>query len=227
MGEEKQSAGELFDKRVEDYDSFVHSTVIGYDDILESLKQIAKIFVKTDKPAILDLGVGSGNSALALLEDFPNASLTGYDVSQKMVEKTRERFKKFDYTGVCDNAVNIGFENKFDLVISSIVLHHLSDEDKQRTYKKIFNALKVGGVFVLADVMVASSKKLNEHLHEKWSKFIAFKRGEEYRDKILGLDQEHHQYAALNDNQKFLQQAGFKTEVFYRNLNSAIVIGFK
>lgn len=227
MAEKKISTGELFDGRAEDYDHFVNSTVIGYSEILESLRQIAKLYAGSESPAILDLGIGSGNSTAAVLENFPKAAVTGCDLSPKMIEKTRERFGKYNYTGVCGNAADINYKEKFDLVISSLALHHLKDADKRKTYGKIFDALKPNGFFILADIMLPSDKKLNTHLHEKWGLFIAYKRGEEYRDYIFGLDGAHHQYAALNDNLKYLQQAGFRTEIYYRNLNSAIIICFR
>ncbi len=224
----QEDTAELFDARVEDYDSFAHAAIIDYDDIINSIKDIARLYLKkSSKPKVLDLGTGTGNSSLAILEVFPHARLTGLDVSQKMVERIRERMKRFDYRAICGDVLGIKFKGEFDLAISSIVYHHLDDRSKARGYKKVFNALKKGGLFILADIMVAGEKKLNEMLTDKWSGFIEYKRGAEYRDGIFALDGHHHQYAALNDNLKYLKAAGFRTEVYLRKLNSAVICAFK
>ncbi|MFH1664388.1 MAG: class I SAM-dependent methyltransferase [archaeon] len=224
---EKMDAGKLFDNRVEDYDSFVNSTVIGYENVLDLIKQLTKIIVKTDSPKVLDLGAGTGNSSMAILHACPKASIIGYDLSKKMVEKTNERFSKFDYKGVCDNVLNIDFDNEFDLIVSSIVLHHLNDKEKQEVYKKIFKALKGKGVFILGDLMLAEDNSINSFLKEQWENHIVYKRGEEYKNKIFSLEDKHHQYASLNNNLKFLKTTGFKTDVIYRKLNTAVILCYK
>lgn len=223
----KTSTGELFDSRAEDYDSFATSTIIGYEEVLDLLKQLTKITVKTGSPKVLDLGVGTGNSSMAVLQVYPKAKIVGYDVSEKMTEKTKERFGKFDYKGVCDNVLNIGFKNEFDLAMSSIVLHHLNDRQKLEVYKKTFKALKENGVFVLGDLMLSEDKSVNNFLKNQWENHIAYKRGEEYKNKIFSLEDEHHQYATLNNNLKLLQAAGFKTDIVYRKLNTALILCYK
>jgi tRNA (cmo5U34)-methyltransferase len=220
----KISAGKLFDTRVEDYDSFVNGTVIGYEDILGLITELAKLTVKNKAPKVLDLGIGNGNNSMGIFQAFPKARLIGYDLSPKMIDKTRERFSSFDYTGVCDDVLKVNFKDEFDLVVSSIVLHHLSDRDKQEVYKKIFKALKKDGVFILGDLMLSGDLAVSASLKAQWAQHIAYKRGEAYRDKILALDDEHHRYATLPDNLRFLQDVGFNAEVAYRKVNSAVIL---
>ncbi|MFH1256824.1 MAG: methyltransferase domain-containing protein [Candidatus Diapherotrites archaeon] len=226
--ENKEKTKELFNKRVEEYESFVHGTVISYAEMVSTIREMVNLFCgHSESPRILDLGAGTGNTSKAALEAKPKASVLAFDVSDKMAECANKRFKGFDFKAVCDDVINLDRKNEFDLAVSSIVYHHLSDADKQKAYKKVYDSLKQGGAFILADVMASDSKELNEYLHSKWAGHMEKENGKEFRDKILSIDGKHHQYASLNNNLKFLNAAGFKTEVAYRNLNSSIIIGFK
>ncbi len=231
MSSEKNSpknVGELFDERVQEYDLFVRSTVIGYDEIRGSITDLVRLYLPADSsPRVLDLGIGTGNTSLAVLEACPRATIVGYDASPNMVQKARERLKEFNIEVICDDILNIDYQNEFDLAVSSIVYHHLDDTSKERGYKKIFDVLKEGGFFILADVMLSNDVSLNQLLEQRWAEFMEQKRGAEFRDSILGLEDKHHQYAALNNNLQYLANQGFRTEVYWRKMNSAIICGFK
>lgn len=220
--------GELFDRRVDEYDIFVHSTVIGYDGIRDSIRDIVRLYFPSGtRPRALDLGVGTGNTSLAVLEACPAAEIVGYDVSSNMVKRTAERLRDRNAQFLCGNVLDIDYKGEFDLVVSSIVYHHLSDEEKEQGYGRVFEALKDGGIFVLADVMVTNESNLNKLLQQRWAEHMEQQRGPEFRDEILGLDQEHHRYATLNDNLRYLNRQGFRTEIYWRKANSAVILAFK
>jgi ubiquinone/menaquinone biosynthesis C-methylase UbiE len=48
--------------------------------------------------------------------------------------------------------INLPFpDNVFDLVVSSLVIHHLNYEDKLRTFREVARILSPGGRFCIAD----------------------------------------------------------------------------
>ena len=100
-------------------------------------------FVPPDRQqAILDLGCGTGTltSELAARAD----EVLGLDASPDMVAAARERFPEIAF--ITGDALDLPFENRFDVVFSNAVFHWLPDHD--RLLKNIHRALKPGGRLV-------------------------------------------------------------------------------
>lgn len=86
------------------YAFFVNSNYIVTPDVLiprqeteqlavSTMMLIKKIFGGQNKINIFDLGTGSGILAIYLKENFPNANVTGIDISSKCLEIARENAK--------------------------------------------------------------------------------------------------------------------------------------
>jgi tRNA (cmo5U34)-methyltransferase len=101
---------------------------------------------------ILDLGVGTGETALRVLERHPGAHLTGIDVSPEMLEEARRRLPDADLrVARLEDPLPDG---PFDLVVSTLAVHHLDAAGKAGLFRRAADALAPGGRFVLADVVV-------------------------------------------------------------------------
>jgi SAM-dependent methyltransferase len=99
---------------------------------------------------ILDLGCGTGSLVMRLADAFPDASLTGIDISAANIRAAR------DQAAAVGRANRIRFENgdylayttePFDAIVADGVLH-LIPGDTDRLLKKIAGDLRDGGVFV-------------------------------------------------------------------------------
>src|SRR5512136_3395242 len=100
------------------------------------------------KPAILDIGAGTGLLSAFVLEKFPEARLTLMDISENMLDMARKRFATRSGTEyiICDySRSDLG--GPYDLVCSALSIHHLLREDKRRLFGRIFSALNHGGMF--------------------------------------------------------------------------------
>jgi len=101
---------------------------------------------------ILELGVGTGETARRVLERHPGAHLTGIDVSPEMLEKARRRLPEADLrVARLEDPLPDG---PFDLVVSTLAVHHLDAAGKADLFRRVAEALTPGGRFVLADVVV-------------------------------------------------------------------------
>jgi tRNA (cmo5U34)-methyltransferase len=104
---------------------------------------------------ILDLGVGTGESAQRVLDLHPDARLTGIDVSPEMLEQARAELpaRRIDelVPSRLEDALPAG---PFDLVVSVLAVHHLDSAAKADLYRRIARVLQPGGRFVLGDVVV-------------------------------------------------------------------------
>jgi len=124
-------------------------------------------------PAILDIGAGTGLFSACVLEKFPAARMTLMDISEKMLELARERFRSRENVRyvVCDySRADLG--GQYDLCCSALSIHHLESEDKKRLFQKIFAALKPGGLFVNADQADGETPYFRQRNLHYWNEFL-------------------------------------------------------
>jgi ubiquinone/menaquinone biosynthesis C-methylase UbiE len=110
---------------------------------------------------VLDFGCGTGVFSRIIKIKEPDAFVFGIDPDSKALEiakkKTLQQNLKIDY--LIGGAQKIPFsDNKFDLVTSTLVFHHLPTELKKEALKEIKRVLKPGGVFILTDLGKPKSK---------------------------------------------------------------------
>lgn len=89
----------------------------------------------SDAQAILDIGSGSGNSIVPLLNLFPTASVIASDLSPQLLAILRDHLKQRNDRARCAllqlNAEELDFRvGSFDLVVGAAILHHLFHPEK-------------------------------------------------------------------------------------------------
>jgi tRNA threonylcarbamoyl adenosine modification protein (Sua5/YciO/YrdC/YwlC family) len=104
--------------------------------------------------SILELGTGTGETALRLLEHHPDATLVGVDVSEPMLELARSRLPAGRASLREGRLQDPLPEGEFDLVASALCVHHLDGAEKADLFARIARALAPGGRFVLGDVVL-------------------------------------------------------------------------
>lgn len=103
---------------------------------------------------ILDLGCGTGSTTLLLQQKFPQASITGLDLSPYMLVVAHQKTKS---TGVeihwqHSRAEYTGFPSGyFDLITISLLFHETPIPATQAIIKECFRLLKGGGQLVILD----------------------------------------------------------------------------
>ena len=104
--------------------------------------------MKLDKTkSVLEIGVGTGRLAVRVAPVCKH--FTGVDISSETAKRAEENLKEFDDVKIiCDDFLSAEFNEKFDVVYSSLTFMHI--EEKQRAVNKIFSLLENGGRFVLS-----------------------------------------------------------------------------
>jgi len=107
-----------------------------------------------DNDTILDLGSGTGRFACLINKKIVVKKYIGIDLSDIMIKqanrKCARRFKTFSFMQG-EIQKNISFENEFDKVFISFVLHGFRQEERIKIIKNAFKALKPGGKFIILD----------------------------------------------------------------------------
>jgi tRNA (cmo5U34)-methyltransferase len=129
------------------YCEWIRADVPRYDELQD---EVAAATAGVDARRILDLGVGTGETARRVLARHPGAQLVGVDASAEMVAAANVagdlRVARLE-----DPLPN----GPFDLVVSALAVHHLDAEGKRDLFRRISSALSARGRFVLGDVVVA------------------------------------------------------------------------
>lgn len=113
---------------------------------------------------VLDIGCGTGLLSLKFLKKA-DCSITGIDSSQEMLSIFNDKIVKLGLSDriatKLEDAADLNFEeNSFDVVASTVTLHHL--KNKLPTIEKIHDILKPGGRFVLGDIDMDTTGKITD-----------------------------------------------------------------
>ncbi len=132
-----------------------------YSLMLENMSEMVR---GADGGRVLDLGCGTGNLISMLLEELPGARFSGVDPSPGMREVCAERFHNRPEVEIAaGDALDIPYpEGSFDLVVSSLALHHVPPERKPDMAVEIARVLAPGGRFIHADPFCGVAGSLDD-----------------------------------------------------------------
>jgi len=103
---------------------------------------------------VLDLGCGTGTMAVLVQQRVPGVTMIGVDGDPKILEIARRKAAKASVSIQFDEAKADRLpytDASFDRVMSSLVLHHLTHEDKLAALREVRRVLVARGSFHLAD----------------------------------------------------------------------------
>lgn len=162
--------------------------------------------------SILELGCGTGNLSLLLSQAFPDAEIRLVDVSQESIDVCRSRIgsrAQFQFETIDFRELRCA-ASEFDLLVSSIAIHHVPAIDKQTLLSRAFEWLADGGVLAYADQFAAAAEDVyRQHLlHWKRLTFQAGASAEEW-GMWMSHQSEHDHHDTLADQMLWMKRAGF------------------
>ena len=109
--------------------------------------------IKAGQP-VLDLGCGTATLTIMLKGIHPEAQVVGLDGDEKSLSIAKRKIAKngLDIEFKKGLSFDLDFtDQSFDVVVSSLLFHHLNREDKLRTLREVFRILKPAGELHIAD----------------------------------------------------------------------------
>ncbi len=103
---------------------------------------------------VLDVGCGTGTLAMMVQEANPAARVAGLDGDPQILgiarAKARSKGQPIEFREAMSDAMPYP-DGSFDFVLSTMMLHHLSEEGKQGTAAEMYRVLRPGGTLMGMD----------------------------------------------------------------------------
>jgi ubiquinone/menaquinone biosynthesis C-methylase UbiE len=136
------------------YEFFARPMLGGvWRDVIDDVDKLA-----SPAASIVDLGCGPATVLHKLAQRRPDLSLMGVDIDEAMLSIARRRLPRARLLQGSIDTVPIE-DKSADVVISSMVFHHLEHPVKQTAFREAKRILKPGGLFLLCDFSVPINKR--------------------------------------------------------------------
>ncbi len=186
-------------------------------------------FMGKSPTEVLDLGCGDGVLTDALFQADDTLSATLVDGSEDMLKKASVRLKdrgsvRFVKASFQDIVGGTSVKETFDLVVSSMAIHHLDMKGKRELFDWIYSHLNSGGYFLNIDVVLASNDDLDAWYMALWQEWITEKKasagitGDIYDDTMHRYkDNKDNKPDTLGDQLDALNTVGFiEVDCYYK-----------
>jgi tRNA (cmo5U34)-methyltransferase len=224
------SIHQAFNASVAYYDDWMRKALPNYDDLFGTAKKLIP-FDPGLPIEVLDLGAGTGLFASHVLEKMPHARFVLIDVADKMLAVARDRFQsclpQFEF--VIADYRSLQVSHDFDLVISSLSIHHLMDDEKQSLFKTVYGVLRKPGLFINVDQIRGETAFLRELYWNAWLTQVRQREPSETRiQESIDRRRTYDHDASLADQLRWLAEAGFvNVDCVYKNFFMGVFLGMK
>jgi tRNA (cmo5U34)-methyltransferase len=200
---------------------------------------------------VAELAAGEGVLAQAILEKFPQCRYIAFDGSAVMRERLAQRLEQFSSRveirpfDLAEQRWHSTLPAPLRCVLSSLCVHHLSDEGKRQLFKAMAAQLEHRGALLLADIIEPATQQIanlfaqqyddivrkqslairgdlsgyEQFLQLKWNYFLY-----DYADPESTFDQP----SRLSDQLVWLEEAGFSmVDCFWMQAGHAVYGGYR
>jgi tRNA (cmo5U34)-methyltransferase len=225
-----ETIAQAFDASVDYYDDWMRKALPSYAGIFAAaLEQIP--FENDASIRVLDLGAGTGLFSWHILQEYPLAKFTLSDLAPKMLEIARKRFTLYPghFTYRVEDYRQMSADQKFDLVISSLSIHHLSHEDKRALFARIHALLEEDGLFLNIDQVWGPTDYWQARNWDQWLERVRQNGASE--EQIVASIKRRKEFdceASLTDQLQWLGQAGFsQVDCVFKHAFIGVFCAFK
>lgn len=216
------------------------------EELIETMYSL--IPARTDETFVVaELGAGDGSLAQAVLTAFPSCHYIALDRSEAMRQRLNTalapfspRFNVWDFE-LADEEWRTGFTTPLRCVLTSLVVHHLTERGKRKLFEDVVTMLEAGGAFILADIVEPISPEAKLVFASQWDQAVRLrslaKTGnlaafeyfdeEEWNHYTAEEPDPFDQPSSLFDQLQWLKEAGFKrVDCFWMQAGHAIFGGY-
>ncbi len=219
----KTLAKQFFDNTAESYDKVVSLTTFGRDAYWkeEIIKRI------TGYNSVLDLACGTGILTFKIAEKFPDAKITGVDITKGYLEMAKSKIKphhKISFS--LDDAEKLNLDTKFDCITSSYLPKYCTPDI---LIERCLYHLNPQGKIILHDFTYPTSKPIRF----LWNLYFVILQRigffvPSWKDVFKDLPKLIRSANWVNEYKDIMERKGLDVKVRYLTLGcSAILTGTK
>jgi tRNA (cmo5U34)-methyltransferase len=168
----------------------------------EQLQEQAAATTGTGATRVLELGIGTGETARRVLVRHPRATLIGLDTSPEMLGRARHALP--------DDRVELHVarledplpDGPFDVVIGALAIHHLDGQGKAALFGRAARVIAPGGRLVVADVIVP----------------------EDPSDVVTPIDNDYDTPSSIAEQLSWLAEGGLEPSLAWAHRDLAVII---
>lgn len=206
-----ETMGGFFDRRVDTYEDHMRPWRAYYRWLGELIPAQAE--------TLLDLGCGTGLELDEIFRLHPDIRVTGIDLAPGMLARLREKHPERKLTLTVGDYLTVPLAPcAFDVAVAFETLHHFPPETKLGLFRRIFAALRPGGMLLEGDY-IAESDEMETYLFQE----LARRRVRQHVPE--GTFVHFDTPLTLAHELSLLSQAGFTAEVLgYRGEDNTPMI---
>lgn len=116
---------------------------------IEQARKLWDVEGRPEPRAVLDFGTGIGNSLPHLARLFPQAEVTGVDVSRRSLDVAAHRFPGAARLLAYDGGAIPLAEASFDLVFTACVFHHIAKSERDAVFAELRRLMRPGALLLV------------------------------------------------------------------------------
>jgi tRNA (cmo5U34)-methyltransferase len=237
----EDSTVSCYDRHAKAYDLYQSAVVPGYQEMLDLVAEACRRYLP-EEGKLIDLGCGTGNAALAVLQKIPSARIYLLDGSEKMMKVAEEKISRAHPGAILgcrvadlagsdwDDGIEfagLGEGEGYDAVVSTLVLEHLPFDRYKSAIAKCYRLLKPGGWLLAAEGYVEEGSDMQEWFFEEMEQRRKAV-DPELSDVVARLrnEKETHYYCSKAEKETWWRQAGFvQVNMLWQYLCVALMVG--
>jgi len=194
------------------FDDMLSRSVPFYDEAMKLTAHFASINV-AEGDRVYDLGCSTASLLLQIeRQSVDGVTLIGIDNSEAMLEQASKKLHAFDSKIQLDHGDILSYDYQEAAVIcSNYTLQFVRPPVRAAFVKKIYNALKPGGLFIFSEKIISKDTLLNKQMIDT---YYDYKKAQGYSEYEIVQKREALENVLIpyteEENIKMLNDAGFK-----------------
>ncbi|MCU4185227.1 class I SAM-dependent methyltransferase [Acidiferrimicrobium sp. IK] len=192
-------------------------------------------FAEHEEFTFVDLGAGTGAASRAVLDRYPSATAVLADYSTQMMQEGQRALAayagRYRYVEI-DMAAGRwpdDLAGGLPAVISSLCVHHLTDERKDGLFREVFARLAPGGWYLNYDPVSNEDPAVEDawrRVQDRRDPQTALKRAHRTPEEQARWDNHVRHIIPLGPQLEYLRSAGFEAvDVYWKELDHVIFGG--
>lgn len=206
------ATADAFDATASEYTIERAKLIPGFDLLYGAAIDLVRDWDRPKHPKILDLGAGTGLFSGMVARELPEGHVTLFDGSPKMLDEARVALQpqgrfSFQVGDMARADLGVGW----DLVISSLAIHHLGDEDKRALFSRIYRCLQAGGLFINVEQVSGPEHRTDQRYSRIWQRDIRNNGATEKQIVNAEKRMKFDKCASVEDQLNWMRTAGFQS----------------